>query len=164
MIETKPAELFTWNDSYKVGVEEIDSQHKELVRLLNELHVSIREHHGSATSREILNQLVDYTRTHFMVEESLMRVSAYPEMQAHKHQHETLIEQVRALQEKLDSGVASISFELLHFLKRWLMHHINGDDKQFGAYFQQSKGAPQTGTAPGEKAPRSWWSRVWQAD
>lgn len=164
MIETRPAELFAWNDSYKVGIEEIDSQHKELVRLLNELHTSIREHHGSATSREILNQLVDYTRTHFMVEESLMRVSGYPEHPAHRHQHETLIAQVRALQEKLDSGVASISFELLHFLKNWLMHHINGDDKQFGAYFQQSRGAPDASAAKQAAAPsRSWWSKVWAA-
>jgi len=158
MIETKPADLFLWSDSYKVGVEEIDSQHKELVRLLNTLHVSIREHHGSATSREILNQLIDYTRTHFMVEESLMRVASYPEFSAHHKQHETLITQIRELQEKLDTGVASISFELLHFLKRWLMQHINGDDKQFGAFFLQISHAnafPEARKAAPEL--KRWW-------
>lgn len=158
MIETKPADLFLWSDSYNVGVEEIDSQHKELVRLLNSLHVSIREHHGSATSREILNQLVDYTRTHFMVEESLMRVACYPEFNAHHKQHETLIQQIRELQDKLDSGIASISFELLHFLKRWLMQHINGDDKQFGAFFLQLSHSPTlTETRKPAPEPRKWW-------
>lgn len=162
-METRTEELFAWSDSYRVGIDEIDAQHKELVRLLNDLHISIREHHGSATSREILNRLVDYTRTHFLVEESLMRVSGYAELDSHRHQHETLIAQIAALQEKLDAGITSISFELLHFLKHWLMHHINGDDKQFGAFFSREKilGAPATIEARKKAARKTahWWNR-----
>lgn len=82
-------------------MEEIDGQHKTLVSLINQLHTAIRERHGSKASREILDQLADYTRTHFLLEESLMRVSKYPGYAAHHAQHEDLIKQVTALQEKL---------------------------------------------------------------
>ena len=95
-------ELFHWSDDFSINIQEIDEQHKVLVDLLNQLHVAIREHHGKTTSREILNRLAEYTRTHFLLEESLMRLTHYPGFEIHKAQHEELISQVVALQEKLD--------------------------------------------------------------
>lgn len=71
-------ELFTWSDDFSVHVQEVDEQHKVLVGLLNELHVAIIEHHGKTTSRDILDRLAEYTRTHFLLEESLMRLTHYP--------------------------------------------------------------------------------------
>jgi len=152
-------ELFPWSDNYKVGVEEIDEQHKELVRLLNNLHQAIHEHHGNETSRKILNELAEYTRVHFSLEESLMRISSYPDFESHKKIHEALIQQVQELQAKLDSGTVKITFELLHFLKNWLTHHIIESDKAFGAYFTTAKlstqWSPEIKTAMENK--KSWW-------
>ena len=71
-------DLIEWSDEFSVGIQEIDEQHKVLVGLLNQLHQAIREHHGRATSREILGRLAEYTRTHFLLEESLMRLTHYP--------------------------------------------------------------------------------------
>ncbi|MCB1915512.1 MAG: hemerythrin family protein [Rhodocyclaceae bacterium] len=155
-------ELFEWSDGYSVGVQEIDEQHKELVALLNQLHTAIHEHHGSEASRRILDELADYTRTHFMVEESLMRVSNYPEFEAHKHNHEELIAQVQALQEKLDSGQAAITFELLHFLKVWLTRHINEADKHFGDFFTQHGGAAEWSPQVEQSMKKKkWWWKFW---
>ena len=156
------SELFEWSDGYSVGVQEIDEQHKELVGLLNQLHSAIREHHGSEASRRILDELADYTRTHFMVEESLMRVSNYPEFENHKRNHEELIAQVQALQEKLDSGQAAITFELLHFLKVWLTRHINEADKHFGDFFTQQGGAAEWSPQVEQTMKKKkWWWKFW---
>lgn len=156
------AELFHWTDDFGVGIQEIDEQHKELVDLLNQLHTAIHEHHGSEASRRILDKLADYTRTHFAVEESLMRVSSYPEFEAHKQNHEDLIGQVQALQEKLDSGQAAITFELLHFLKVWLMRHINEADKRFGAHFIAHGGETQwSDHVESAMKKRKWWWKFW---
>jgi hemerythrin len=58
-------DLIQWSDDFSVHIPEIDQQHQVLVSLLNQLHRAIRERHGKATSREILNRLAEYTRTHF---------------------------------------------------------------------------------------------------
>lgn len=156
------SELFQWSDGFSVGIQEIDEQHKELVDLLNQLHTAIIEHHGTATSRKILDDLADYTKTHFSVEESLMRVSGYPDFELHKQFHEDLIGQVVALQEKLDTGEAKITFELLHFLKVWLTTHINEADKRFGSYFASVGGATQWAPHVQESmAKKKWWWKFW---
>ncbi|QID18392.1 hemerythrin family protein [Nitrogeniibacter mangrovi] len=155
-------DLFQWSDGFSVGVQEIDEQHKELVDLLNQLHTAIIEHHGSATSRRILDELADYTKTHFSVEESLMRVSNYPDFDIHKQNHEDLIGQVVALQEKLDTGEAKITFELLHFLKKWLTNHINEADKRFGAYFAGVGGSAQWAPHVRDSMEKKkWWWKFW---
>lgn len=157
--------LFEWSDSFNVGIQEIDEQHRTLVDLLNRLHAAIRDHKGSQASRQILDQLAEYTRTHFLLEESLMRVSHYPGFEMHKEQHEDLIAQVKALQDKLDSGKAAISFELLHFLQVWLTRHINESDKRFGQHFIEandlnsySQWSDEVRTTMEKK---KWWWKFW---
>ena len=135
-------DLFHWSDSFNVNIQEVDEQHKVLVDLLNQLHHAIKDHRGKAASRHILDQLADYTRTHFLLEESLMRVLHYPGLEIHKQQHEDLIKQIQELQHKLDYENVTITFELLHFLRNWLVQHINDSDKRFGAHFRKAGLAP----------------------
>lgn len=130
-------EILTWSDNLSVGIREIDEQHKKLVGMVNELHAAITEHRGSAECRRILDQLAEYTRVHFAVEESLMSILDYPGYESHRQEHEKLVGQVVELQQRLDAGKAAISFELLHFLKAWLTKHILGSDKDYGSYFHK---------------------------
>lgn len=134
--------LLTWSDDLSVGIQEIDEQHKELVVLLNRLHDAVAAHHGATVCSEILNELAEYTRVLFIAEESLMRILHYPEFEQHKAEHEALVAQVVALQQKLASGQATITFELLHFLKLWLTKHIAGSDRRYALYFLEKGMSP----------------------
>ncbi|QLG89369.1 bacteriohemerythrin [Chitinibacter bivalviorum] len=145
--------LIEWNDALSVGIQEIDEQHKVLVNLLNELHDAIRQHHGREASVAILQRLADYTRIHFTVEESLMRILGYPDYEAHKGHHEDLIAQMNDLQERLNKGEA-ISFELLHFLRNWLTNHIMEGDQRYVEHFL-SRGAQKSWHK------KSWLERFW---
>ncbi len=146
--------LVEWSDELSVGIQELDEQHKILVGLLNQLHEAIEEHHGSSEARKILEQLAEYTRVHFAVEESLMRVLEYPDYEEHKQQHENLIAQVDDLRAKLDAGSHAITFELLHFLKGWLTKHILDSDKHYAPHFLDS------GIRASWKK-KSWVGRLW---
>lgn len=157
-------ELFSWDDSFNVGIQEVDEQHKVLVSLLNQLHTAILEHHGKTTSREILDRLAEYTRTHFLLEESLMRLTHYPGFDIHKQQHEDLIKQVQDLQTKLDQENIAITFELLHFLKNWLMQHINESDQRFGKHFKSaglSHYAAWSNEVETTMKKKKWWWKFW---
>lgn len=127
--------LIEWSDKLSVGIQEIDEQHMVLVGLLNDLHTAIHEQHGGDACAAILDQLVDYTRIHFAVEESLMRILEFPDYEAHKDEHEELLLEVRKLQGKIAAGTANISFELLHFLRMWLTNHILDSDMEYTDHF-----------------------------
>ncbi|MGD1098576.1 MAG: hemerythrin domain-containing protein, partial [Bryobacteraceae bacterium] len=62
----------TWNDSWLVGVREIDAQHKNLVSILNQLHEAAMQGHGNDVLGKILDSLVRYTTAHFAAEERLI--------------------------------------------------------------------------------------------
>jgi hemerythrin len=156
------AELFEWSDDYSVGVSDIDEQHLELVGLLNQLNNAIRERRGSAAVRKTLDELVDYTRTHFAVEERMMTEAGYPEHAEHKVHHEALIDQIRALQQKLDSGEAAVTFELLHFLRVWLIRHIAESDKRFGAWYLENATRPAWMAEVQEKMVKRRWWQFWR--
>jgi hemerythrin len=149
------AKFVEWSDVLSVGIEEIDDQHKVLVGLVNEMHDAIHERHGSDVVKAILVKLADYTRIHFAVEESLMRILGYPGYEEHKAQHEELIHSVTDLQHKVESGKTTIGFELMHFLKIWLTKHIMESDQKYSEYFIQAGAKPKL-------KKKSWTARLWE--
>lgn len=147
-----------WSAELSVGIEEIDAQHKVLVGLLNELHDAIHSRHGSSVVYDILRRLDEYTRVHFAVEESLMRILEYPGYEAHKAQHDQLIDEMKELRAKVEGGRATVSFELLHFLLRWLTEHIQKEDRRYSEHFLRSR--VQAEATP-EKRP--WFTGIWDS-
>ncbi|RDH89371.1 MAG: hemerythrin [endosymbiont of Seepiophila jonesi] len=143
-----------WSDSLSVGIEEIDEQHKILVNLINRMHQAIHERHGSDAAKGILAELADYTRIHFAVEESLMRILNYPGYEEHKEIHEELLNHVIELVQKVESGKTAIGFELLHFLKTWLTKHIMEEDMQYTGFFLAAGASPKLNK-------KSWIQRLW---
>lgn len=64
-----------WNDSYLLGVPEIDQQHKHLIAIANELYdVATGDESVYETKMPvILKKLTDYTVYHFSMEEPLQK-------------------------------------------------------------------------------------------
>lgn len=153
-------ELFAWSETLNVGIQEVDEQHRALSDHLNALAEAVGANSEMAALRPILDDLADDARTHFALEESLMRVSNYPEFQAHKQLHEALMGQMLALQERLDRGEGTINFELLHYLKVWLSNHIDEADRRFGAYFLSIGGS--SGWAPQVASSMATTRRRWK--
>lgn len=142
-------EFITWSDTLSVGVHEIDDQHKELLNMLNELNKAIEGGWGKEARKEVINKLVEYTRVHFTTEESVMSISHYPDIEAHKKQHEILIDTVHDYIKKYEHDPSSSSYDLLFFLKRWLTEHIIKSDKRFGEFLIKT-----------QNAKKSWFRRL----
>jgi hemerythrin len=126
--------LFNWNDSYSVNIKEIDSQHKILIGLINELHDGMKVGKGKDILKKILDELVKYTVYHFDHEEKLFTSYKYPESSPHKMAHTNLIQQVKSLKENYDKGKTVLSMDVMNFLKDWLVNHIIGTDKKYSIY------------------------------
>ena len=128
--------MFEWNDSYSVGIASIDAQHQNLFRIAGELYAAMSAGRGKAATAQILERLVQYTVSHFAHEERLMRLYHYPGAATHKVEHDALTRQVKQFQAELQAGRASMSVQLLQFLKDWLVKHIQGSDLSFAPYLR----------------------------
>lgn len=126
--------LMSWSDSLSVNVEEINTQHKRLLELINQLHDAMGQGKGREVVGKVLDGLIDYTRTHFAYEERLMVAQVYPSYLKHKVEHDALTKKVLDLQSRFLSGEIVITMEVMNFLKDWLSTHIMNVDKLFGAY------------------------------
>ena len=154
-------ELSLWTDDLSVRIQEVDEQHKGLFDLIHQLHRALGENRGKEHSRGILDQLAESTRTHFLLEESLMRLTHYTGFTEHKEQHETLMEQMRTLQQTLDEGGAMIGVDVLHFLTDWLTQHIRSCDQEFSVHFEQAGFGRYANwnqaTEQAMQEKRAWW-------
>jgi len=70
--------LITWNDSLTISFEEIDTQHRRWIELINELHEAMRLGKGRQVMARVLAEMLEYTRTHFAAEERIMEDRSYP--------------------------------------------------------------------------------------
>ena len=127
--------LIEWNDNLSVNVKEIDSEHKKLIAMINELHSAMGSGKGKDAMGRILGGLAEYTKTHFSYEENLMQKHNYPGYLGHKGQHDALTKQVLDLQGKFQEGKALVTVEVMNFLKDWLQNHIQNTDKKYSPFF-----------------------------
>jgi len=159
--------FFKWLPEYSVNIKTIDSQHRELVNIINRLFVAISMREGDKVIAGILKALQNYTKTHFALEERLMLLAQYPDMDAHVAEHNNLLEQLDQLCKKHLLEEKPIYFDILRFLKHWLKEHIIGVDTKYSSALQQAgfsiaaweKEASAEFAAMIEKTGR-WW-KVW---
>lgn len=125
--------IFEWTDEYSVGIDEIDEQHKVLFELINRLFHAAVNRDGREAHAEILDTLIDYTRTHFQLEENLMAAACYADLDAHREEHARFVAKMEAVAQKFLVEEKNVTFELINFLKHWLREHILETDKQYAA-------------------------------
>jgi hemerythrin len=131
------ATLFNWTESLRVGNDFIDSDHKKLIKMVNDFHNAMQEGRGNEVIGKVLNNLIIYTREHFAREEAEMKRIGYSKSLAHQLEHTKLLNEVTALQNSFNSGQAMLTMKVSAFLKTWLIDHIEKTDKQFASAIAQ---------------------------
>ncbi len=130
------SDLIRWEKKFKVGNSRIDSQHRKLFHLVNELYKAMQRGEAQERLDVILDELARYTDYHFRDEEGIFNATAYPEKENHCAFHRELIEKVQDLQKRRASGEILITVETLEFLKDWVSRHIMKTDQGLRPYIQ----------------------------
>lgn len=129
--------IIHWTPDFSVGVSSLDTDHKVLISLINQLDDAIRAGEPSEMVAKVLDALLDYTEYHFDREESLMKACGYPETDAHIRTHHTLRAQVHDIRDRYRRNPESMhGREVLAFLKNWLTAHIVGRDKLYSPFMR----------------------------
>ncbi|MFO7828375.1 MAG: bacteriohemerythrin [Bacteroidales bacterium] len=132
--------LIEWNDTYELGIKEIDNQHKGLVILINELFELMSQGKAKNHLEDIFSHLTDYTKKHFFAEEKLMVKYAYQGFDEHKAEHQKFIEKLSAFKNDFSQGKTTLSLEILNFLRDWLLNHIQITDQQYVPHVKKMSG------------------------
>lgn len=83
--------------------------------------------------------MVNYTDYHFKTEEKFFDKHHYPETEKHKEIHQSFVDKTVELKEGLESGQMTVSYDIMNFLRQWLIDHILKEDKKFDAYFKEKQ-------------------------
>lgn len=124
-----------WTKDMKIGLDVIDNQHRQLVDYINELE-EVDEHNSTAVSK-VLNDVIDYTISHFSFEERLQNEAGYMFAAPHKQGHDEFVKRVIQYKERHDSGEI-IASELYNMLCIWLVRHIQRDDRDYVANVKEN--------------------------
>jgi len=134
-------QLLTWTPDLSVGIEVIDAQHKRIVEYINLLHEARLRNDKEAIAR-VIEELVDYTLSHFSFEEAMMEEAKYRFVAPHKKVHELFVRRVSEYQQRFKMGedVATVAADMQNTLVTWLMNHIKREDMDYGPAVRASLG------------------------
>ncbi|MDR1231722.1 MAG: bacteriohemerythrin [Spirochaetaceae bacterium] len=135
-INTGSKLFIEWDQRYSVGIPKIDDQHKELVRLTNELYDSCMESNEVMTAKfkSTLSALVRYVSEHFGAEERLLQRVNYPRYIDHKREHEDFVKKILEEVKLFNSGKSFVPNNFVRYLKDWTLSHIAVSDKAYSEY------------------------------
>jgi hemerythrin-like metal-binding protein len=136
-----------WQTMFEIGVPAIDMQHRKLVGMINQLEDALTAGKGLVNEEigSVLIQLVEYTQYHFAEEEQLQKEIGFSEYPQHVESHKQLLAQVKAILVKIKKGGTINVFEMMNFLRDWLVNHIITEDHRIGVEYKQYH-APSTET------------------
>ena len=131
--------LIDWSSEMSVNVMVMDSQHKMLIEIINQLHEAMLAQKGKQEVGLALDRMMDYTQRHFKDEERILAANQYPLFGRQKSEHDAFILKVQEFKSDFQQGKLALSIQVITFLKNWLINHIQGEDKKYGV-FLNSKG------------------------
>ena len=134
-----------WDEGLGTGIPGVDAEHRLQVSLLNALEQVLRQGKDRPLAERTLQQLVDFTSVHFLSEELMMRLYAYPQHDAHALEHGRLLEQVEAIRKAAQGSDPAAALALVEALRTWLVSHIRSMDQGFALWCAKNGIRPEPG-------------------
>ncbi len=146
-----------WEERYNTGIEEIDRQHRTLVGMINKLGQAKKGQGDRKTIQDVIEELSQYTVSHFAFEEDLMETSGYRYLKPHQNIHKTFIKKVEGFSNRFQAG-DDIVEEFHSLLRSWLLQHIQNDDaKGYGIEVKDEMIRVIGSTTTDKKGNRNSW-------
>lgn len=120
--------LIQWKDEYSVGVPAVDHEHEELIDTINKLHDAMQTAADHEHVVEALGEIYAQISAHFALEEKFMRDAHYRAYPEHKLDHETLLDELRDIMDRVDDDGRYNEGELSQDLDRWFSDHFRIHD------------------------------------
>lgn len=121
--------VLQWIPDLDTGIEEIDIQHRRIVKYINRLY-ELRQSPDRKAVADVIEETVDYTLSHFAFEEAMIEEAGYMFSAPHKRVHDLFVRRVAEIKSRFELG-EDVADELHGMLSRWLFNHIRNEDRGY---------------------------------
>ena len=131
--------LFRWDESFQIGIEELEHEHKVLIDDINMLHEELASSDKSEIAKW-LGEICTRMQAHFALEEHVMKEHKYAFYDEHKREHDELLEScTEYMFQYINDTSASSSASIENSLKHWVLNHIITSDKKMSLMVQETE-------------------------
>lgn len=120
--------LITWRDEFRLGVESVDVEHRELIELINNLDSAMQQDATQDMVVEALGEIYARIAAHFALEEKIMRDAHYIDFRPHKQDHEVLLDELLEVIDSVDEEGGYDRDALSRDLDTWFSDHFRTHD------------------------------------
>ncbi|MFB1486906.1 MULTISPECIES: bacteriohemerythrin [unclassified Thiocapsa] len=122
--------LRKWSEIYRIGIDEIDRQHKGFFEASHRLYEAILNREERDGLIEAMAFMRSYAETHFSTEEAFMQKHDYPDLADHLRQHAAFMRNLDGLDNDLRNfgPTQELADRALDMTQDWLIDHIADED------------------------------------
>ncbi len=121
-----------------IGVPKISAAHERFLNSVldaDEILASMLNRELSQQEWEVLQDvmgdLMNYTKTHFVEEEAMLRKHGYADLNTHIAHHGELVEQLNEFQHRILGTDETIAGEVRRWLLEWFFIHVVSEDMAY---------------------------------
>ena len=130
--EASKEEWVMFDQSQRLGIQDLDEQHHDLTRTLNRLNSAILNGKSKNAILALYDEMIEATINHFETEARYMSQYDYPERHSHIQEHAQLVKEAKEMRESLCSEGDKLN---LQSIRDWLLNHIQYSDKPLAEFF-----------------------------
>ncbi|MFZ2163809.1 MAG: hemerythrin family protein [Sideroxyarcus sp.] len=124
-----------WDEGLSVFIPEIDAEHRQFIRLVNELNEAIGGRMDVQIIKQRMQAILDDAVKHFTHEEALFREWGYPEAEQHALRHAQVLHALHEIMGRFDRG--GLEYEWINAglqVKEALIGHLLYEDMKYRDY------------------------------
>ncbi len=135
--EMNTMNLVEWRNEFKIGIEEVDFEHQELIELINDSYKEAKKEGSTMALIDYLGEIFAKISAHFALEEKEMRELKYDQYEDHKQDHEQLLDDIRDIMDEYENISTLDENEFGQRLTDWFVNHFSTKDARLHKFLNQ---------------------------
>ena len=137
--ELSNSDLIDWHREWDTGHNGIDQQHRELLKIANNLIKAMLNNESQISAMSQLMNLLGHIEKHFNYEEQILKEIQYEDYEAHVESHRQLLAKSDEILKKSDSGNLLLSDVVKFVVGDMITLHLLEEDQKFFEALERGK-------------------------
>lgn len=131
--------LLSWDESLSTGDPDLDTQHKYLIEICNDLATAIEKKHEPKIIGMVLDVLMFYAESHFKKEEECMQRYRCAAAEPNQKAHGAFLAMLKAYQSEHEAcqSPVELAIRIHQYLITWVTSHMAQVDTQLHSAIRQ---------------------------